>query len=405
MYERNFPEHWKVARLGEVTEIIKGGTPSRSVERYFQGDIAWAIPSDITALDSALYIDDTASHISEEGLSKSAAKLLPSGTVLLTSRATIGETAICTIPMATNQGFSNFICNDETLNVYLAYYLRHIKTKLNVLASGSTFKEITKGTLLNVEIPLPPLPEQRAIAHVLQTIQEAKFTRQREIALERERKAALMEYLFSHGTKGEPRKQTEIGEIPESWEVVQLKEIATLRRENVKPEDNQNLNFVGLEHIDSGESILKRWGEASAMKSAKNHFYPNDILYGKLRSYLDKAAIAEMEGICSTDILVFTADPKTAPRFLVYLLHTQAFMNHAVATSTGISHPRTSWDSLGKFTFAFPLLSEQRAIASVFQTIDEKTAALEQEVEHLDELFHAMLDELMTGQRSAVPLI
>ena len=71
-------------------------------------------------------------------------------------------------------------------------------------------------------IPLPPLPEQRAIAHILHTIQEAKFTRQREIALERERKAALMDFLFSHGTKGEPRKQTEIGEIPESWEVVRL---------------------------------------------------------------------------------------------------------------------------------------------------------------------------------------
>ena len=76
----------------------------------------------------------------------------------------------------------------------------------------------------DTKIPLPPLPEQRAIAHILHTIHEAKFTRQREIALERERKAALMDFLFSHGTKGEPRKQTEIGEIPESWEVVQLKE-------------------------------------------------------------------------------------------------------------------------------------------------------------------------------------
>ena len=75
------------------------------------------------------------------------------------------------------------------------------------------------------QIPLPPLPEQRAIAHVLQTIQEAKSTRQRELALERERKAALMDYLFSYGTKDEPRKQTEIGEIPESWEVVRLGEV------------------------------------------------------------------------------------------------------------------------------------------------------------------------------------
>ena len=247
--------------------------------------------------------------------------------------------------------------------------------------------------LQEFSVVCPPLPEQRAIAHILQTTQEAKFTRQREIALERERKAALMEYLFSQGTNGEPRKQTEIGEIPESWEVVQLKEIANLRRENMQPKDSQGLNFVGLEHIDSGESILQRWGDASEMKSAKTRFYLDDVLYGKLRSYLDKAVIAEMEGICSTDILVVTANSKTVPRFLVYLLHCHAFINHAVSTSTGISHPRTSWNSLEKFTFALPPLPEQRAIANVFQAIDEKTAALEKEVEYLDELFHAMLDD------------
>ncbi|MXV75673.1 hypothetical protein F4Z99_15545 [Candidatus Poribacteria bacterium] len=151
--------------------------------------------------------------------------------------------------------------------------------------------------------------------------------------------------------------------------------------------------------------MLQRCGDASTMKSAKNRFYPDDVLYGKLRSYLDKAVIAEMEGICSTDILVFTANSKVAPRFLVYLLHTEAFVNHAVATSTGISHPRTSWDSLGKFTFALPLSSEQRSIAAVFQAIDEKTTTLEREVELIDELFHATLEELMTGQRSAVSLI
>ena len=246
MPEMNLPAHWKTAILGEVTDIFKGGTPKRSVEKYFQGNIAWAIPTNITALDSALYIDDTDTHISEEALGKSAARLLPSGTVLLTSRATIGETAITTVPMATNQGFANFICKDMLLNVYLAYYLRYIKKRLVDLAHGSTFKEITKGTLLNVEIPLPPLPEQRAIAHVLQTIQEAKAARQRELALERERKAALMDYLFSYGTKGEPRKQTEIGEIPESWEVVELGNYSELITKGSSPK------WQGFDYCDEG---------------------------------------------------------------------------------------------------------------------------------------------------------
>ena len=81
--------------MGEATDILKGGTPKRSVDKYFQGDIPWAIPTDITALGSTLYIDDTNTHISKEALGKSAARLLPAGTVLLTSRATIGEAGNC----------------------------------------------------------------------------------------------------------------------------------------------------------------------------------------------------------------------------------------------------------------------------------------------------------------------
>ena len=197
--------------------------------------------------------------------------------------------------------------------------------------------------------------------------------------------------------------RTKISEIPGGWKTVQLKEIASLRREKGKPEDNQDLNFVGLEHIDSGESILKRWGDASDTKSAKNHFYPNDVLYGKLRSYLDKAVIAEMEGICSTDILVFTANSKTAPRFLVNLLHTQAFVNHAVATSTGISHPRTSWDSLGKFSFPLPPLPEQRAIAHVLQTIQEAKAVRQREIALERERKAALMDYLFSHGTKGEP--
>ena len=157
------PEGWEVKTLGEVTDIFKGGTPKRNVERYFHGNIAWAIPTDITKLNGALYIDDTQTHISEEALGKSSARLLPAGTVLLTSRATIGKVAIAKVPIATNQGFANFLCKEEIANVFLAYYLRSITDLLISLGRGTTFLEVTKKTLLNVEIPLPPLPEQHRI--------------------------------------------------------------------------------------------------------------------------------------------------------------------------------------------------------------------------------------------------
>ena len=115
------PAHWESKKLGYVSTIFKGGTPKRNVDRYFQGDLPWARPVDITALKGALYINDTEIHISEEALGNSGARRIPAGTVLLTSRATIGETAITTVPMATNQGFANFVCNEQLLNVYLTY--------------------------------------------------------------------------------------------------------------------------------------------------------------------------------------------------------------------------------------------------------------------------------------------
>ena len=184
--------------------------------------------------------------------------------------------------------------------------------------------------------------------------------------------------------------------LPKHWKNVQLNEIASLRRENIKPEDALYSSYVGLEHIDSGESQLKRWADAAEVKSAKSRFYPDDVLYGKLRAYLDKAVIAEMEGICSTDILVVTANSKTLPRFLVYLLHTHPLISHAVATSTGVNHPRTSWNSLGQFTFALPPLPEQRAIAHILQTIQEAKAARQRELALERERKAALMDHLFS---------
>ena len=408
MHKTNFRAHWKVVQLVEIADVRAGSAFPIKYQGNIEGKYPFYKVSDMNLTGNETLMRASNNWVEKNTVKTLKAKLFPKDTVVFPKVGAAVHTNKKRI-LSCNSLVDNNVMGVTIRNYnlcipyYLLYWFEFID--LGDLSNPGPLPAITATTVKNSKIPLPPLPEQRAIAHALQTIQEAKFARQREIALERQRKAALMGFLFSHGTKGEPRKETEIGKIPESWEVVQFKEVAGLRRENVKPEDNQNLNFVGLEHIDSAESILKRWGDASAMRSAKNHFYPDDILYGKLRAYLDKAVIAEMEGICSTDILVFTGNSKAAPRFLVYLLHTEAFVNHAVATSTGISHPRTSWDSLGKFTFPLPPLSEQRAIAAVFQALDKKTAALEQEAQHLDELFHAMLDALMTGQRSAVPLI
>ena len=412
MNNRNLPEHWKIRRLGEVTDIFKGGTPKRSVEKYFQGDIPWAIPTDITALGSALYIDDTDTHISEEALGKSAARLLPTGTVLLTSRATIGETAISTVPMATNQGFANFLCKEMLLNIYLAYYLRYIKQSLKDLATGSTFKEITKGTLLNVEVSLPPLPEQRAIASVLGAIQEAKFARQKEIALERERKAALMDYLFSHGTKGEPRKQTEIGEIPESWEMVRLGDYC--HKPDYGYTESANDSPIGPQflRITDIQNDKVNWDKVpycicSAEDREKYSLKTGDIVIARIGATTGKAYMVEdcPDVVFASYLIRVRTKDGLAPNFLAQFSRTTGYWSQINQSKGGRLKGGVNIPILSRLMLPLPRLSEQQEIAEILQACDDKIVALEQETARLDELFHAMLEELMTGQRSAAPLI
>jgi type I restriction enzyme, S subunit len=157
---------WRTARLEDVAQVLGGGTPSRTEQSYFGGGIAWATPTDITKLDR-LYISQTKETVSEEGLRHSSTKLMPAGAVLLTSRATIGFTAISTVPICTNQGFINFICGPDLVPEYLAYWLRTQRDKMIQHAGGTTFKEIARGTLRKFEMPVPPLPEQCRIVDLL----------------------------------------------------------------------------------------------------------------------------------------------------------------------------------------------------------------------------------------------
>jgi type I restriction enzyme S subunit len=165
------PEDWNVVRIKDICEIIGGSTPSTNIEEYWNGNIPWAVPTDITKLKDNVILD-TERNISNKGLSNSAAKLLPVGSILLTSRATIGELAINLKPMATNQGFANFICRTEIYNWYLFYRLILIKKELKRLASGSTFKEISKNSIRAIKIPLPPLEEQMTIGDILLSLDE-----------------------------------------------------------------------------------------------------------------------------------------------------------------------------------------------------------------------------------------
>jgi type I restriction enzyme, S subunit len=150
------PKGWEVKQIGNVCTVVGGGTPKTKVAEYWEGgDILWATPSDMTSKNCPV-IYNTSRKITQEGLNNSAAKLLPSGSVIMTSRATIGYSAITMKELCTNQGFINVVCNKDISSYYMLFYLKHSKDKIIGLANGSTFLEISRKVFKEIDIVVPP---------------------------------------------------------------------------------------------------------------------------------------------------------------------------------------------------------------------------------------------------------
>jgi type I restriction enzyme S subunit len=162
-----FKGEWEVKRLDELADIRSGGTPSTSVSNFWDGNIPWCTPTDITALNGHKYLDETNRMITPLGLKASSAEMVPAHSIVMTSRATIGECAINRISVSTNQGFKNFVPFETTDVEFLYYLLQTQKPGFISLCSGSTFLEISKTQLIAYQVQLPPLAEQTAIAAVL----------------------------------------------------------------------------------------------------------------------------------------------------------------------------------------------------------------------------------------------
>lgn len=167
---------WDYVTLGdkELFQIESGGTPNSGTPEYWNGDINWVTLVDLPADDNITLITSTERKISEAGIRNSSARLLPINSVLISSRATIGRVAVNKIPLATNQGFKNIIIKDflRVDPMYLALIMKYQKDALEKLASGGTFKEFSKTSLMNFEIPLPPVDKQKGIVAEIEQYQK-----------------------------------------------------------------------------------------------------------------------------------------------------------------------------------------------------------------------------------------
>jgi type I restriction enzyme S subunit len=404
---------WHVVTLEEIAEITGGGTPKREVHAYWNGNIPWATPTDITNNNKKV-IEKTAEYITEEGLKNSSAKLLPAGTVLMTSRATIGYCAINTVPMATNQGFANFICKNNVYNLFLLYLLTFHKDNFEKLGSGSTFKEVAKSTLKSYRVEIPPLPEQHKIAAILSSVDEAIEKTEAIIEQTEKVKKGLMQQLLTKGIGHTKFKKTEIGEIPEEWRIVKLSDILKIKH---------GFAFKSEHFVNSGSYLLLTPGNFKAngglqLKGEKEKYYngefPKEFLLKQgdllivLTDLTPECKILGSPAIIPEDNkylhnqrlgkVVNLDDNRVKKSFLFYFMNSYRYRNHLRNTATGTTVRHTSPDKIYDVSMALPSIEEQEKIVKVLSSFDMRIEKEHKKLEILLAVKKGLMQSLLTGK-------
>lgn len=397
------PSNWCWGILGEITSVIGGGTPSSKINEYYDnGDIAWITPSDLSNYNN-MYISKGKKMITKLGLMKSSAKLLPKGTVCLSSRAPIGYVVIAKNELSTNQGFKSFLPSKVFKSEYLYWYLKSIKHILEAKASGTTFLELSAKKAGEVEIPLPPINEQQRIVNRIESLfvklDRAKELIENTLAQFEQNKMAILHKAFTGELTAKWRKENNID--LSSWKKCELKEVFKVVKDKYNPQtENQIVNYIGLENIETSKGIISK-NNSSEVKSIKTKFKKDDVLYGKLRPYLNKHDVVNFDGICSTDILVFRFNDINTAKYINYYFNLPMFIQYAVENSSGINLPRVSEKTISKYKISLPTIGEQQEIVNILDNLlakYNKIKNLEQQLEKIELLKKAILAKAFRGE-------
>ncbi len=384
-------EIWNKVKIENVASIIGGGTPSRSNPNYFKGDILWIGPTEIPK-DRIRIISETNEKLTSEAIQKSSAKILPIGTILFTTRATVGEVAIAGKEIATSQSLENFVCNPDKIdNWYLAYWLKGNQRLIHSLSAGTTFKGITRNILAKIEIPLPPLEEQKQIAALFQSIETAM----EQVDGQEKNLKALRKSLINKLTKQKPKfgnlltksnyKEYSIGDL-----AVEVPD----RTDN--PQKTGIEKFIGLEDFESGELTIQRFSSTEKLVSAMKLCKQGDVLFARRNAYLKRASLTDFDAVCSGDVIVMRAKEKIIlPKFLILIMNTDEFWEFAISNAAGTMSKRVKWRDLATYSLELPDLKIQEKILEVFNQLEATLTQLKQQKATLKNLKQKLLNEIL----------
>lgn len=394
---------WEKKKLSNCGSIYNGGTPNTQNKEYWNGDVLWCTPTDITN-NKGKYINFTDRKITTKAI-KHVGKLLPPGTILLCSRATIGELAISSNQITTNQGFKNIVVNDENDNEFIYYLLQTKKKEMIEKATGSTFFEISKKEIENLEINIPQKKEQIIISKCLSEIDLLIENIKSLIKKKKFIKQGVMQELLT-GKKRLPG-------FNGKWVKKELQELGDFTSGGVDKKSIPGqksvklLNFLDVYHRDfifknelyhivtASDAQIKK----CTLKKGDLFFTPSSELQTDLA--LSAVVMEDCPGcVYSYHITRFRFKDNFDIKFKSYMFNNKEFLDQASLIAEGSGKRYVV--NLSKFktlTITYPTdIKEQSAIAEILWDLDQEINFLEQELEKYKNIKQGMMEQLLTGK-------
>ena len=311
-------------------------------------------------------------------------------------------------------GISGVIANnmftikvDDCIREYVRCFLKNPLTKerLQQKSSSTTMPAVNFKTLNEIDIPLPPLAEQQRIVKQIESLfaklDEAKEKIQITIEQAEKIKTSVLQEAFNGNLTKVWRKENHYSD--NEWESVTLGDVLSPVKDKYDPtcDDKLDIPYIGLEHIEKGKGICSH-GSPEEVKSLKTLFKKGDLLYGKLRPYLNKHDVATFDGMCSTDILVYRAEDITTAKYMNYMLGTIDFMEYAVENSSGINLPRTSEKAISAYKMKISNVDEQAEVVRILENIlnkqDDVISNCENVLEQVELMKKSILAKAFRGE-------
>lgn len=392
------PSNWCWTYIHNIAIVVTGKTPSKKNKEYYGGKFPFFKPADLDAGRNMQYATE---YLSEKG--KSISVIIPEKATGICCIGTIGKCGYFLVEGTTNQQINTVISKINPLYSYYFFNTNSFVRELIFKASATTIAIVNKSKLESCLCPVAPLNEQQRIVNRIESL-FAKLDRAKELientlAQFEQNKMAILHKAFTGELTAKWRKENNID--LSSWKKCELKEVFKVVKDKYNPQtENQIVNYIGLENIETSKGIISK-NNSSEVKSIKTKFKKDDVLYGKLRPYLNKHDVVNFDGICSTDILVFRFNDINTAKYINYYFNLPMFIQYAVENSSGINLPRVSEKTISKYKISLPTIEEQQEIINILDKLlakYNKIKNLEQQLEKIELLKKAILAKAFRGE-------